>query len=136
MKIYIDEAGRGPLAGPLALGAIINLGKERLNNPLFKDSKLLSAKKREEACLNLYQLQQQGNILIAKSMISPQTIDRYGVTQSLQLGILKILYTLLSQLLDETPQSRYQLSDIQELIGRWNQSREKIQLIIDGNSDF
>ena len=48
--IGIDEAGRGPLAGPVAIGAV-QLDPEKDFDEL-KDSKKLSAKKRTE--LDLY----------------------------------------------------------------------------------
>ncbi|MDP2043659.1 MAG: ribonuclease HII, partial [Candidatus Omnitrophota bacterium] len=52
--IGIDEAGRGPLAGPVAVAgvaAIANLKSQKLNLKSLKgikDSKKLSAKKREK----------------------------------------------------------------------------------------
>ena len=42
----VDEAGRGPLAGPVVAAAVIFNKRARLKG--IKDSKLLSAKKREE----------------------------------------------------------------------------------------
>ena len=46
LVLGIDEAGRGPLAGPLTVaGVIFPVGYE---NPLIYDSKSLSEKKREE----------------------------------------------------------------------------------------
>jgi ribonuclease HII len=47
IEIGIDEAGRGALAGPVAVGAcIMPIG---FNHPLIKDSKLLSEPERQEA---------------------------------------------------------------------------------------
>ena len=42
----IDEAGRGPLAGPVVAAAVVF--QEGYSNPKIKDSKKLSAKQREE----------------------------------------------------------------------------------------
>ena len=44
----IDEVGRGPLAGPLVIGAVILPPEDRPWYPQLKDSKKLTAKKREE----------------------------------------------------------------------------------------
>jgi len=47
--VGIDEAGRGPLAGPVAVGAVkIPLGFNKNFFKSIKDSKKLSQKKREE----------------------------------------------------------------------------------------
>ena len=42
----IDEVGRGPLAGPLVVGAVILPGEELEWYAELKDSKKLSVKKR------------------------------------------------------------------------------------------
>ena len=42
----VDEAGRGPLAGPLVVAAVI-LGKDWNSGHLLNDSKKLSLQKRE-----------------------------------------------------------------------------------------
>lgn len=50
LSIHIDEAGRGPLAGPVWVGGIIKIGalsKSELS--YFQDSKTLTAARREQA---------------------------------------------------------------------------------------
>ena len=47
LRIYIDEAGRGPLAGPVTVGLVMPL--QDVDKSWFNDSKLLSEKKRD-AC--------------------------------------------------------------------------------------
>ena len=49
--VGIDEAGRGPLAGPVVACAIILPPK--YENDLIDDSKVLSVKKREELAKSL-----------------------------------------------------------------------------------
>lgn len=44
----VDEAGRGPVLGPLVVGAVLVESEAPLRELGVKDSKLLSAKKREE----------------------------------------------------------------------------------------
>ena len=47
VEIGIDEAGRGALAGPVAVAAVVM--PAGFNHPLIKDSKLLSEPERQEA---------------------------------------------------------------------------------------
>lgn len=46
--VGIDEAGRGPLAGPVVAGACVEIAALR-RHPLIRDSKTLTAEEREEA---------------------------------------------------------------------------------------
>lgn len=48
MEIGIDEAGRGPLAGPVWVGAAVILDQQ-LDLSHFDDSKTLTEKRRETA---------------------------------------------------------------------------------------
>ena len=72
----IDEAGRGPLAGPVAAGAVI-LPKDCLILYL-NDSKKLSAKRREE----LYDEIQEKAIAIGIGMAGPARIDEINILQA------------------------------------------------------
>ncbi|USN56980.1 MAG: hypothetical protein H6766_00440 [Candidatus Peribacteria bacterium] len=54
MIIGIDEAGRGPLAGPVWVGAAVILD-ESIDLSLFRDSKVMTERQRESA----YELIQQ-----------------------------------------------------------------------------
>ena len=62
----IDEAGRGPWAGPVVAGAAVfldrNVDEFLLKN--LNDSKKLSAKKREELYEKLFEANKKGQILI------------------------------------------------------------------------
>ena len=72
----IDEAGRGPLAGPVVAGAVIlqkNCGILYLN-----DSKKLSAAKREE----LYDEIMEKAVAAAVGMASPARIDETNILQA------------------------------------------------------
>ena len=46
--VGIDEAGRGPLAGPVVAGAVCINKNAKISTKEINDSKQLSAKKREE----------------------------------------------------------------------------------------
>lgn len=72
----IDEAGRGPLAGPVAAGAVIlPKGCEIL---YINDSKQLSPKKREE----LYDKIMEQAIAAGIGLVSPQRIDEINILQA------------------------------------------------------
>ena len=69
----VDEAGRGSVLGPLAIAGIA-LKKEdlpKLKDMGVKDSKMLSAKKREELAVELKQLAQQYHVVLLR----PAEID-------------------------------------------------------------
>jgi len=72
----IDEAGRGPLAGPVAAGAVI-LPKD-CTILYLNDSKKLSEKRREELFLEIKEKAVVWNVAIA----SPQRIDEINILQA------------------------------------------------------
>ncbi len=72
----IDEAGRGPLAGPVVAGAVI-LPKD-CSILYLNDSKKLSAKKREE----LFERIQEEALAVGIGYASPQRIDEINILQA------------------------------------------------------
>ena len=72
----IDEAGRGPLAGPVVAGAVI-LPKD-CDILYLNDSKKLSAKKREE----LYEEIMKKADAVGVGMASPARIDEINILQA------------------------------------------------------
>jgi ribonuclease HII len=86
----IDEAGRGPLAGPVvAACVVINREFKITDNDLkkIKDSKLLSAKKREE----LFALIKSWPVEIGVGICDHLTIDRINILQASFLAMKKAL---------------------------------------------
>lgn len=77
----IDEAGRGPLAGPVIAAAVIL--PDNFNLPGLTDSKKLSAKKREE----LYPLIRSQARAFAIGLVSAETIDRVNILQGTLLAM-------------------------------------------------
>ena len=72
----IDEAGRGPLAGPVAAGAVILPKDCRIL--YLNDSKKLSPKKREELAKEI-----RGKaIAVGIGMASPERIDQINILQA------------------------------------------------------
>lgn len=86
----IDEAGRGPLAGPVVAGAVI-LPKD-CEILYLNDSKKLSAKKREE----LYDEIMEKAVATGIGMVSPARIDEINILQAtyeamrMAIGELKV----------------------------------------------
>ena len=77
----IDEVGRGPLAGPLVIGAVILPNEERKWFQDLKDSKKLTAKKRE--ILNEIILQEASTGL---GWVPATELDQIGISNALKLA--------------------------------------------------
>jgi len=97
----VDEAGRGPLAGPVVVGAVILPMACHL--PLINDSKKLSAKQREE----LYHRIQEVAIDVQYAVIDRETIDHLNIYQATILGMYTAIHQLAPQpdavLIDAVP---------------------------------
>lgn len=82
----IDEAGRGPLAGPVTAAAVIvrELALPRRLARLIDDSKKLTAEEREEI---FARLQDCASISISVGMASVEEIDRVNILQATFLAM-------------------------------------------------
>ncbi len=95
--IGIDEAGRGPLAGPVTVGifgAEEKIGKwllKNIFNSKLRDSKKLSEKKREEIYKKFLELKKDHKINFSVSHVSNKIIDKIGISKAIQNGINKSL---------------------------------------------
>ncbi|MDD3263048.1 MAG: ribonuclease HII [Candidatus Absconditabacteria bacterium] len=96
LKIYIDEAGRGPLAGPLYVGAV--LPRQRFTKKHYKDSKILSERQREELFAKIQILEQKNQIIYGYGIVSSREIDLHGMTKALQFGVLRAVQMVLQKL--------------------------------------
>lgn len=88
--IGIDEAGRGPLAGPLVVAGVkmkrVNrAGRRALAG--IKDSKKLSEKKREEW---FAKITSNPNFSWAVSVLAPAVIDRINIARAANLGAYRV----------------------------------------------
>lgn len=74
--IGIDEAGRGPLAGPIVVAAVLNDGSKTAKEILerVKDSKKLSASSREDLFLPVIK-----NLTWSVRALDNKFIDKYGI---------------------------------------------------------
>ena len=82
----VDEAGRGPLAGPVVVAAVI-LGEDWNADHPLDDSKRLSAQKRE----HLFDLVCNEALAFKIVSISPQEIDRLNILQATLFGMSRCL---------------------------------------------
>ena len=86
----IDEAGRGPLAGPVVCAAVIMpLNKDEIIEGV-NDSKKLTAKKREE----LYQKIIDKALSYSICEIDEKTIDEINILNATKIGMKKCLNNL------------------------------------------
>src|SRR3972149_8995560 len=90
-----DEAGRGPLAGPVAVGAIAISSSFKKNFfKSIKDSKKLSPSDRELWFALALEARKEGLLDFAVSLVSEKVIDRKGISYAIRLGIRRSLMTL------------------------------------------
>lgn len=86
LVLGIDEAGRGPLAGPVVAGGVV------INNlsqivPKVRDSKKMTEKQRNEAYIEI----KKHSLAYAVGMVGPRDIDRMGI----QNAVLEAMTTVL-----------------------------------------
>lgn len=93
--IGIDEAGRGPLAGPVAVGVVcvpLDFNWELL--PGVDDSKKLSEKKREVLFKEALKLHKEGLLAYSVSLESAACIDKEGIVHAVRKAMETSLYEL------------------------------------------
>ena len=103
--VGVDEAGRGPLAGPVVAAACI-LSRAYINKEI-NDSKQLSEKKREE----LFEIIKKDAISYGVGVVSAEEIDKMNIYEAtkkamkLAIADLKVKFDLI--LTDAMPLSGY-----------------------------
>ncbi len=91
----IDEAGRGPLAGPVAVGAVLipaNFDKKFFKG--IKDSKQLSAVARELWFSLAKEAKKRGELDYHVALVSEKVIDKHGISYAIRLGIKRCIKSL------------------------------------------
>jgi ribonuclease HII len=94
--IGIDEAGRGPLAGPVAVGVVLvpsHFDWEIM--PGVNDSKQLTPAKREAIFRRAKELKTEGRLDFAVAMVSPNVIDTKGIVFAIALAMSRGLTSVL-----------------------------------------
>ena len=101
--VGIDEVGRGPIAGPVAVCAFLIKDDSFLKNtgdiklPKLKDSKKLSKKQREIWFEYLKKQKEKGKCDYAVSFVSPENIDKFGIAKCIQKALNQSLEKVISQ---------------------------------------
>lgn len=93
--IGVDEVGRGPLAGPITIAAVLtpkNFNFSRENDKQkIKDSKKLSSKQREKW---LQYLKNHPKISCVVSNVSAGVINKIGIQKAAKLAVARALFRL------------------------------------------
>ncbi len=154
IKIYIDEAGRGPLAGPLHVGVVLPV--KRFVKKDFQDSKSITEKIREELFSKIEKLTQKGSIFSAIWIVTAQEIDELKVTKAINTAIRRALLEIFREIFHKGLDSwemkcscdvidRLALENLLQdpseqerplLIEKIQNFVWKIELVIDGKHDF
>lgn len=86
--VGIDEAGRGPLAGPVSVGAVlVPVDFDWSTLARAKDSKQMTEKAREEVYAEMLRLKKQGEIRFVVALSSAHTIDTKGIVPAIRLAL-------------------------------------------------
>lgn len=112
LTIGIDEVGRGPIAGPVAVGSFIVLDKKALR--LFskvKESKQLKEKDREEWFKKIEKIRDEGLVDFDVVFQSEKIIDKNGLSFAIK-NALRI--------------------SLDKLVERNNLKEENIKVLLDG----
>ncbi|KKS28022.1 MAG: Ribonuclease HII [Parcubacteria group bacterium GW2011_GWC1_42_11] len=93
--IGIDEVGRGPLAGPVAVGAVCIYAEhhKRVTKlfPVIKDSKKLTAKLRDEWNKRIFEAESLGYLSCAVAFVPPSVIDKKGLSHAIRSALTRAL---------------------------------------------
>ena len=98
--VGIGEAGRGPLAGPVAVGAVSIAYPERSRGMWkrffkgIKDSKQLSPEEREFWFALAQEGRRRSELDFRVSLVSERVIDRHGIAYAIRLGVKRVLRRL------------------------------------------
>ena len=98
--VGIDEVGRGPVAGPVTVCAVLmtkNAYKDFQKSEIcgnLRDSKKLSEKRREEWFGRIEEYQKEGMLDFAFFNLSAEGIDKFGIVPSIQKCLDKCLEKL------------------------------------------
>lgn len=108
MKVVvgIDEAGRGPLAGPVCAGAVM-IDEKTILSEYVRDSKKMSEKRREET----FEYIKSNCVGWGVKLVSEKVIDSKGITEAVRIAMWGAL------------------KDLEKMIGK-----KAEYLIVDGNN--
>ena len=150
--IYFDEAGRGPLAGPLFIWLICPIQKLSNKELLpFCDSKQISESQRENLFQIIKQLEEKKKLISIAARMTAKEIDSYWMTNALHCAIIRWMIKLFSQIFWDSffgkkinfpnPLSTKADGNLNywDILSRFSKIESEwfhIKLIMDGNRDF
>lgn len=86
--VGVDEAGRGPLAGPVSVGAVkVSVNFDWGLIPGVNDSKKISEKKRDVIFEIANKLKNKGILDYSVKLVSATSIDRKGIVPAIKRAI-------------------------------------------------
>ena len=135
LEIGVDEAGRGPLWGPLMAAAVILPDESSWSEsfkalvPNIKDSKKLSAKKREAAANQLQEL----CVAHGVGIVSAAEIDTLGATRANQLAFRRAVQSL-EDSYKELDEKRILIDGILRLNDQ--KPGEEIHTLVEGDANY
>lgn len=92
--IGVDEVGRGPIAGPVTVCALLIPRKNLHLIKEARDSKSISAKRREELAKGFLGLKKAGKLDYRIASVGAEIIDRKGIVPAVRLCIKRTLARL------------------------------------------
>ena len=118
VEIGVDEAGRGPLFGPVYVGAVIlPKDNDEFNFALLKDSKRFTSVKKIEEAANYIK---ENAVAWSVRAICEKEIDKINIRQA----TLKGMHLAIKDVLNTTQSDQYKKTDLMDYL-----------LLVDGN-DF
>jgi ribonuclease HII len=84
----VDEAGRGPLAGPVVAAAVVVTPEHRIRG--VRDSKLLLPDRREQLFIVIH----ERAFAVGVAIVDHETIDRVNILQATRLAMMDALARL------------------------------------------
>ena len=163
-KIFLDEAGRWPLAWPVVVWSFVKI--EGFDESFLKDSKKLTEKKREEAFKKIKELEQNRKILYSFWYATNKEIDKFWISKAINLATKRNILLLFNKYTtifkDKIIQKNWILDwdkflniiklnkitekilkennftnfDFSQIIKTFNQIEKLHWMIFDGNTDF
>ncbi|MDO8579341.1 MAG: ribonuclease HII, partial [bacterium] len=93
--VGIDEVGRGPLAGPVTVCAcVVARDFDEKHFTGIRDSKKLSARRREEWFVKISDFKSRGELDFAISSVSANEIDKIGIAYAIKKALNGAIFAL------------------------------------------
>ena len=124
-KIFIgvDEAGRGPLFGPVYTGAVVlPEGEDMFDKSILKDSKKFTSEKKINSVAEYIIENCQ---YYSVNSCDHEQIDKYNILQATQKSMHNSVYSVIEQILDKSNNNERELNNPHLL--------KNIVILVDGN---